>query len=133
MRSRNVGIAFERGQRHAVLAQQLAAFGAGRKDALGENVVPIIKDGIQYLVAEVGHAHLVEVREGQRAMQAHGGRVLVDRAFLGADVVAGPGQQGEEFFHEGRGRLRGTPRPHRFRRGPGRNGGALRRKGDGLT
>lgn len=51
-------------------------------------------------MSEVGHAHFVQIREGKGAVQANGRGLLVDGTFLGTDIVTGPGQQGEEFFHK---------------------------------
>ena len=50
--------------------------------------------------SEVDYAHFVQIREGKGAVQANGRGLLVDGTFLGTDIVTGPGQQGEEFFHK---------------------------------
>ena len=108
MRLHDVRIAFQRGEADAVLAEEPAGFPAGGVYALGKDVFPVVEDGIQDFMSEVGHAHFVQIREGKGAVQANGRGLLVDGTFLGTDVVTGPGQQGEEFFHkEGFRRRRG--------------------------
>ena len=91
-----------------MFAEEPAGFPAGGVHALGKDVFPIVEDGIQDFMSEVGHAHFVQIREGKGAVQANGRGLLVDGTFLGTDIVTGPGQQGEEFFHkEGFRRRRG--------------------------
>ena len=108
VRLHDVRVAFQRGEADAVFAEEPAGFPAGGVHALGKDVFPIVEDGIQDFMSEVGHAHFVQIREGKGAVQANGRGLLVDGTFLGTDIVTGPGQQGEEFFHkEGFRRRRG--------------------------
>lgn len=107
VRLHDVRVAFQRGEADAVFAEEPAVSGRG-VHALGKDVFPIVEDGIQDFMSEVGHAHFVQIREGKGAVQANGRGLLVDGTFLGTDIVTGPGQQGEEFFHkEGFRRRRG--------------------------
>lgn len=79
--------------------QEIPGLGRGREHALRGDIFPLVEDAVEDFLPQVGHAHLVQIRKGQGATQAHTARSLADRAFFNADVMAGVGEQGEEFFH----------------------------------
>ena len=91
VRLHDVRVAFQRGEADAVFAEEPAGFPAGGVHAFGKDVFPIVEDGIQDFMSEVGHAHFVQIREGKGAVQANGRGLLVDGTFLGTDIVTDGG------------------------------------------
>lgn len=65
VRLHDVRVAFQRGEADAVFAEEPAGFPAGGVHAFGKDVFPIVEDGIQDFMSEVGHAILVQIREGK--------------------------------------------------------------------
>jgi hypothetical protein len=88
------------GQGNTVLAQDGPGLLVGREDPLGPEIRLRVERLGQYLLAEVGHAHLVHVGKGQGAPHGHGGRVLEHGAPFAAEVARRAGEDGQQFFHD---------------------------------
>ena len=93
----------QRKQRHILLTHQVRHVHPRRKDALAKRVLPLIDDIIQDAGTQMGHAHLVHIRERKRIANRHAVRILEHGIHLAAHVpgrLLHPVQQSVDFLLE---------------------------------
>jgi hypothetical protein len=66
---------------------------------LGCNITPCIKQVVEYLQAQMGHAYLINIRKGKTDLEVNPGQIFGDGIDLTAQIAAGLAHQSNKIFH----------------------------------
>jgi hypothetical protein len=91
---------FQGAEGEALLPEELFHVRPGSKSTFAGHLGGFVQEVLENLKAEVGHPHLVHIREGKGKLQLHPVWVFDDRIQLSADVSRGLGNFEQIFwFH----------------------------------